>query len=90
MTLEELKATEEEVAILQLFELWQEKLVTDPTHRSQKLVVANYNEAGIPLEENSPLALMFTGFMGGVQTALAVMNLGKAEDAKEAGEGAKP
>lgn len=73
MTLEELKPTEEEKEVLRLWELWQDKLIEDPTHRSQKLAAAHYNEAGLPVTETSPLAFMFAGFMGGIQSLLELL-----------------
>ncbi len=81
MTLEELRPTEEERGVLQLWELWQDEMIADSTDRSQKLVVAYYKEHGLDIMEKSPLALMFTGFLGGVQSILDALG--------DAGEGAE-
>lgn len=67
MTLEELKATDEEREVLQLWEMWQDMVIADPTAplRSKELAVAHYKEAGLTIAETSPLAFMFAGFLGG-------------------------
>ena len=69
MTLEELRPTEEEREVLQLWELWQDKVIADAPkgdgRRSLKLAEAYYKEAGLDVAETSPLAFMFAGFLGG-------------------------
>ena len=69
MTLEELKVTEEEREVLQLWELWQDEVIADAPkgdgRRSLKLAEAYYKEAGLAVTETSPLAFMFAGFLGG-------------------------
>lgn len=88
MTLEELKATQEERDLLQLWELWQDRLLATGdrarTARDKQLIVAHYEELGTPIgSPEAPIALMWLGFLGGVQSALEVIALG------EAGEGAE-
>ena len=91
MTLEELKATDEEREVLQLWEVWQDAIITgDPIItaplRSKELAVAHYKEAGLTIKETSPLAFMFAGFLGGVQLLKPLL---EAVALGDAGEGAE-
>lgn len=70
MTLEELKATQEERDLLQLWELWQDRLIATGdrarTARDKQLIVAHYEELGTPIgSPEAPIALMWLGFLGG-------------------------
>lgn len=74
MTLTE--ATQEELLLLQLWELWQDKIVEDKEsiEREKELLQAHYIEAGIqPPRKESPLSSMFCSFVGGIQIALEVL-----------------
>lgn len=72
MTLEELKATEEERDLLQLWGLWQDRLIAkQDIARDKQLIVAHYEELGTPIESpEAPIALMWLGFLGGVHSLL--------------------
>lgn len=88
MTLEELKATDEERDLLQLWELWQDKCIAsgeegeEASHRERELLKAHYEELGLPIgSTEASIALMYSAFLGGVQSALEVMAMGDGEGA---------
>lgn len=86
MTLEELKATEEERDLLQLWELWQDWLIAKwdraRTARDKQLILAHYEELGTPIgSQEAPIVLMWLGFLWGVRSIL--------DDLGDAGEGAE-
>lgn len=82
-------ASPEELLYLQLWELWQNHIIENGSQQTQKreteLLQAHYREAGV-LEpaEKSPMYFMFSSFIGGIQTALSMM-----EATQEDREGAK-
>lgn len=70
-------ASPEELLYLQLWELWQDHIMENGNQRRKReteLLQAHYREAGV-LEpaEKSPLCFMFSSFIGGIQTALSMM-----------------
>lgn len=73
MTLQE--ASPEELLYLQLWEKWQDHIVENgdksQREREAQLLTAHYKNYGLkPTTEKSPLSLMFSSFIGGVQTVL--------------------
>lgn len=73
MTLQE--ASPEELLYLQLWEKWQDHIVENgdksQREREAQLLTAHYKNYGLkPPTEKSPLSLMFSSFIGGVQTVL--------------------
>lgn len=68
------EATQEELLLLQLWELWQDKCIKkqedgETPEREKELLQAHYIEAGIqPPTKESPLSLMFCSFVGGTDS----------------------
>lgn len=79
MKLKEIEVTEEELYLLSAFEEWFKRIDEGgewkkKADRNKQLARAYYEAVGIEIGERSPIVMMFTCFMGGMDMAVDILD----------------